>query len=216
MPATNIQEPHSSIVAEFANALHNDLNIAEAIAWVNTWVGSTGGKSASDASVFRLLDDVLGVLSLERPAAAHGVEHHADPIRRKLLRVDDALQFRRHQRQHEVQHDAVVAQHRLHHRVVEGAGHDHAAGRGTSVRRAARLQAPRAVRVPMVGPQPVDRESRVVVDPDDGLALAVAAGFADEAARGGREVVGTQPALLRALANAGHGAVARGATDECR
>lgn len=58
------------VLREFAQALHDDLNIAGAIAAVNSWVGSITTPTAEDAAVMRLLDNVLGVLTLERPQAA--------------------------------------------------------------------------------------------------------------------------------------------------
>jgi cysteinyl-tRNA synthetase len=53
----------------FAAALDDDLNIAGAIAAINTWIGSISTPTASDARAIREFDAVLGVLSLERPAA---------------------------------------------------------------------------------------------------------------------------------------------------
>ncbi len=69
--------PHSQtakfdqpVLRDFAQSLHDDLNIAGAIAAVNSWVGSISTPTAEDAAVMRLLDSVLGVLDLERPQAA--------------------------------------------------------------------------------------------------------------------------------------------------
>ncbi len=56
--------------ADFASALHEDLNIAGAIGAINTWVGATPTPEASDVALMRAFDAVLGVLSLERPAAS--------------------------------------------------------------------------------------------------------------------------------------------------
>jgi cysteinyl-tRNA synthetase len=55
---------------DFAAAMDDDLNIAQAIAAVNAWVGEVGTPVAADADLMRSLDAVLGVLSLERPKAA--------------------------------------------------------------------------------------------------------------------------------------------------
>lgn len=55
---------------EFAAAMMNDLNIALAIAAVNTWVGGIERPTANDARVMREIDGVLGVLGLERAASA--------------------------------------------------------------------------------------------------------------------------------------------------
>lgn len=53
---------------EFAEAMHDDLNVARAVAAVNAWVGGLSSPGAEDAAVLRRLDAVLGVLELERPA----------------------------------------------------------------------------------------------------------------------------------------------------
>jgi cysteinyl-tRNA synthetase len=59
------------VIAEFSTAMSDDLNIAGAIAAVNTFVGSiTGEPSAQARAAMSLIDSVLAVLSLERPAAA--------------------------------------------------------------------------------------------------------------------------------------------------
>ncbi|MCW5766072.1 MAG: cysteine--tRNA ligase [Phycisphaeraceae bacterium] len=55
-----------SPVREFADAMHDDLNIAGAIAAVNALAATTGSTAAAG---LRLMDGVLGVLGLERPAA---------------------------------------------------------------------------------------------------------------------------------------------------
>jgi cysteinyl-tRNA synthetase len=52
----------------FANSLHEDLNIAGAIAEVNTWANGCDKPGREDAALMRQFDEVLGVLSLERAA----------------------------------------------------------------------------------------------------------------------------------------------------
>ncbi len=82
----------SSLLSNFAAAMHADLNIAEAIASVNSWIGERGPGTNADAEILRIVDGVLGVLSLDRPAAtqsdiglfAPGVP--ADPAVEALLR----------------------------------------------------------------------------------------------------------------------------------
>ncbi|MBL9000978.1 MAG: cysteine--tRNA ligase [Phycisphaerae bacterium] len=54
---------------EFAAAMNDDLNIAAAIAAVNTWAASVASPGAEDAALMRTLDGVLGVLDLARPKA---------------------------------------------------------------------------------------------------------------------------------------------------
>jgi cysteinyl-tRNA synthetase len=53
----------------FADALHEDLNIAGAIAAINTWVGSCDTPGSEDAALMKTFDEVLGVLSLPRSAS---------------------------------------------------------------------------------------------------------------------------------------------------
>ncbi|MBA4028708.1 MAG: hypothetical protein C0475_06185 [Planctomyces sp.] len=55
------------VLRAFAAALEDDLNIAGAIGAVNTWVSEIGSPTPRHAAVLGLIDDVLGVLSLERP-----------------------------------------------------------------------------------------------------------------------------------------------------
>ncbi|MCA9287914.1 MAG: hypothetical protein KDA05_04970, partial [Phycisphaerales bacterium] len=54
----------------FADAMHDDLNIAGAIGAINAWVGSLDVPTPEDAALLRAFDGVVGVLALERPAAA--------------------------------------------------------------------------------------------------------------------------------------------------
>jgi cysteinyl-tRNA synthetase len=64
--------PHPATVeatAAFAAAMHEDLNVAQAVATINTWVGAVERPNAGDAAALRGFDAVLGVLGLERPAA---------------------------------------------------------------------------------------------------------------------------------------------------
>jgi cysteinyl-tRNA synthetase len=51
--------------ARFADALHDDLNIAQAIAEVNTWAGAITTPGPSEAALLRDIDAVLGVLALK-------------------------------------------------------------------------------------------------------------------------------------------------------
>ncbi|HEX2838402.1 MAG TPA: cysteine--tRNA ligase [Phycisphaerales bacterium] len=55
---------------DFATSLDDDLNIAQAIAAVNAWVGAITTPVAADARLMKQIDDVLGVLSLQRPQSA--------------------------------------------------------------------------------------------------------------------------------------------------
>ncbi|MCW5757694.1 MAG: cysteine--tRNA ligase [Phycisphaeraceae bacterium] len=57
-------------LAAFSQAMHDDLNIAAAIAAINTMAGELTEPTRADADILRQIDGVLGVLSLERPASA--------------------------------------------------------------------------------------------------------------------------------------------------
>jgi cysteinyl-tRNA synthetase len=54
---------------DFAASMDEDLNIAGAIAALNTWSGSIGEASREDALLVSKIDAVLGVLELDRPAS---------------------------------------------------------------------------------------------------------------------------------------------------
>ncbi|MFO0859792.1 MAG: DALR domain-containing protein [Phycisphaerales bacterium] len=56
-------------LAAFAQAMHDDLNIAAAIAALNTWSARLERPSSADVAAMRTFENVLGVLSLERPRA---------------------------------------------------------------------------------------------------------------------------------------------------
>ncbi|MFG0286143.1 MAG: hypothetical protein ACF8R7_17135, partial [Phycisphaerales bacterium JB039] len=55
---------------DFVESMHDDLNIAGAIAAINTWINQIEEPSPEDTELMRQFDEVIGVLSLERPAAA--------------------------------------------------------------------------------------------------------------------------------------------------
>ncbi len=59
----DLQHP---VLAAFAEAMHNDLNISEAIAQVNRWCNTIDKPTPADAAVMRELDAVLGVLGLQQ------------------------------------------------------------------------------------------------------------------------------------------------------
>ncbi|MBN8644016.1 MAG: cysteine--tRNA ligase [Planctomycetes bacterium] len=54
----------------FADAMNDDLNTAGALGAVNAWIGRTPQPTRTDAALMREIDNVLGVLALETPAAA--------------------------------------------------------------------------------------------------------------------------------------------------
>ncbi|MDP1662129.1 MAG: cysteine--tRNA ligase [Phycisphaerales bacterium] len=59
-------ELKEGVLGDFAAAMHNDLNVAEAIGVVNAWINTLGAPSAADGAAMGLIDGVLGVLSLAR------------------------------------------------------------------------------------------------------------------------------------------------------
>lgn len=66
-------DPHQASSAardELATAMSDDLNIAAAIAAINSMVGQLDAPTTGDADVLSSLDAILGVLSLERPATS--------------------------------------------------------------------------------------------------------------------------------------------------
>ncbi len=62
--ATDRASADRAVMGEFAAALNDDLNIAKAIAAVNSWVGRVTSPTPADAATMLAIDAVLGVLSL--------------------------------------------------------------------------------------------------------------------------------------------------------
>src|SRR5690606_28884280 len=63
--------PHAAAAREaFADAMHDDLNIAGALGAINKWVNDTNQPGPADAELMRTFDAVLGILERERPSAA--------------------------------------------------------------------------------------------------------------------------------------------------
>jgi cysteinyl-tRNA synthetase len=58
--------PTRDVLDDFAAAMHNDLNVAEAIGAINAWINRLGTPTAADAAAMRQMDAVLGVLELAR------------------------------------------------------------------------------------------------------------------------------------------------------
>jgi cysteinyl-tRNA synthetase len=50
--------------------MHEDVNVAGAIAAINSWINATPSPTTADAELLRTFDAVLGVLELERAQAA--------------------------------------------------------------------------------------------------------------------------------------------------
>jgi len=59
----------SSVLEAFAAAMHDDLNIAEAIGVINAWRGRIEKPTSGDADIIQELDAVLGLLDLEQAKA---------------------------------------------------------------------------------------------------------------------------------------------------
>ena len=64
--ASAAAEPSRGVLDDFAAAMHNDLNVAEAVGVINAWINTVEAPSAADAAAMAAMDAVLGVLSLER------------------------------------------------------------------------------------------------------------------------------------------------------
>ncbi|MGE3106822.1 MAG: cysteine--tRNA ligase [Phycisphaerales bacterium] len=65
-----VASAHVPVLAEFTAAMQDDLNIASAIGLINSWINGLAAPTKADTDAMRIMDGVLGVLSLERPAAA--------------------------------------------------------------------------------------------------------------------------------------------------
>jgi len=61
-------ETNTAVRDAFADAMHDDLNIARALAAINSWVGATPEPTRADAELMGVFDRTLGLLELERPA----------------------------------------------------------------------------------------------------------------------------------------------------
>jgi cysteinyl-tRNA synthetase len=59
-----------AVETNFADALHDDLNIAGALGELNKWIGETPAPGPAEAAALQRLDAVLGLLELEKPAEA--------------------------------------------------------------------------------------------------------------------------------------------------
>ena len=68
-PNATLSEAAQDTLDAFAAAMHDDLNIASAIAAINTWTSTVSSPTPADAKALQILDSVLGLLSLARPAA---------------------------------------------------------------------------------------------------------------------------------------------------
>ncbi len=63
------QGARDAAMLAFADAMHADLNIAAAIAAVNSWTSTVDKPGPEDAALMKTFDGTLGVLDLERTAA---------------------------------------------------------------------------------------------------------------------------------------------------
>lgn len=74
------KQARDTMLAEFAAAMHEDLNVAQAIAAINTWVSSCSTPSTQDAAAFKLVDGVLGVLELVPKAVTSEIAAYAPGV----------------------------------------------------------------------------------------------------------------------------------------
>ncbi|MCC6320894.1 MAG: cysteine--tRNA ligase [Phycisphaerales bacterium] len=59
-----------TVEGAFAEAMHEDLNIAGALGELNKWLNETPRPTAADLAALKRIDAVLGLLELEKPAQA--------------------------------------------------------------------------------------------------------------------------------------------------
>ncbi len=88
-------DPRSGVVHDFADALHEDLNIAGALGALNNWVNTLSTPAAEDGAAMLAIDAVLGVLSLERPSAKETEIAAYAPGVTPDPRIEDLLRKRR-------------------------------------------------------------------------------------------------------------------------
>jgi cysteinyl-tRNA synthetase len=65
-PGTPAPSPEHPLLTAVADALHNDLNVSEAIAQLNRWTNTLGTPTAADAAALLAVDAILGVLELKQ------------------------------------------------------------------------------------------------------------------------------------------------------
>ncbi|TVQ63407.1 MAG: cysteine--tRNA ligase, partial [Phycisphaerales bacterium] len=72
---------NADAAARFADAMHDDLNVAGAIGAINSWINSAERPTRADAALLREFDGALGVLSLRAaPSADAGAPSDAAHI----------------------------------------------------------------------------------------------------------------------------------------
>jgi cysteinyl-tRNA synthetase len=74
------KQSRDAALADFAAAMHEDLNIAEALAAINTWVGACTSPSREDAEAFKIIDGVLGVMQLVPKAVVSEIAAYAPGV----------------------------------------------------------------------------------------------------------------------------------------
>ncbi|GDX98209.1 cysteine--tRNA ligase [Phycisphaerae bacterium] len=68
------------MLREFAAGMHEDLNVAQAMAAINSWVSACGSPSREDAEAMKLVDGVLGVLELVPKAVTSEIAAYAPGV----------------------------------------------------------------------------------------------------------------------------------------
>lgn len=74
------KQARDTMLADFASAMHEDLNVAQAIAAINSWVGACSAPSKDDATAFKTIDAVLGVLELVPKAVVSEIAAYAPGV----------------------------------------------------------------------------------------------------------------------------------------
>lgn len=111
-------EAHPStgaMLESFAGAMHDDLNIAGALGAVHTWMNEVGTPTTGDIEALRTIDDVIGLLGLERGQSqeteiglfAPGVEPD-DAVIAKLIERRDARQAKDYARADEIRDELLA------------------------------------------------------------------------------------------------------------
>ena len=115
-PATGeAQASTATMLERFAAAMHDDLNIAGALGAVNAWMNEIQTPTTGDVDALRMVDDVLGLLGLERGQSqeteiglfAPGVEPD-DAVIAKLLERRDARQAKDFARADEIRDELLA------------------------------------------------------------------------------------------------------------
>ncbi|MEL7239855.1 MAG: hypothetical protein AAGK78_13440, partial [Planctomycetota bacterium] len=85
-----------AVQSRFTQAMSDDLNIAQALGYINSWIASIQTPTRADAEQLRAFDETLGLLTLDRPKQAQtdiglftgGLEPNDTVIEKLIARRD--------------------------------------------------------------------------------------------------------------------------------